>query len=75
MILPGITGYESIVLSHHLAPPQIRTGGDWDNNEAGLDINEVGHAADGDFVVNVTHNGATPFIFYQLLLSVADLLA
>jgi len=57
MILPGITGYESIVLSHSLTPPDKRRGGgDWHENSARVDTNEMGDLAGVDFIVNVAHN-------------------
>jgi len=57
MILPGITSYEGIVLSHQLTPPGNQTGGgDWHKNPARVDINEMGDIAGVDFIVNVAHN-------------------
>jgi nickel-dependent lactate racemase len=56
MILPGITSYEGIVLSHGLTPPGTRGGGNWRENPARSDINEMGDIAGIDFLVNVAHN-------------------
>ena len=56
MILPGISSYEGIVLSHSLTPPGKTGGGDWRKNPARADIDEMGDVAGIDFLINVAHN-------------------